>query len=475
MIHASSPVAVTSMPAPILRSLMRAVAPMVAILGFIGLIWLLPPRLGFVVYLGLCGWALLGPVQAIHALTLAWLGCTLNLDLFTLDGMAVALKMKWLILLSAAGTVGWHLARRPQPVPAMALFIFVFTGVSALTSMVTSFEPITSILKLAAFFVGATTVVLAFHLAKRDAARLEHWFMSLALAIVVASVPLLFAEVGYKWIFRGPTLFKGILIQPQEFAVFVAPLVAWLTGSLLTGGRYSRLAWALAPVLWLLLIVSGSRTGFGGAVGAIAVALLVALGFSARWRQDVGRIAARPQVVIVLLLLCGGALFNFDRLAAEAESFLHKRGESLVGEYELSRAMLVVPALDNFAQTPLIGHGFGVRSKQERYWVLSDVGGIPLSAPTEKGILYVAILEEVGLLGMILFLFLIVSVFRPIVMHSTFQYGCAGLAILLVNLGEANFFSFGGMGLYEWLIIAFAALCGPELVRAGRPDAAHRR
>ena len=69
-----------------------------------------------------------------------------------------------------------------------------------------------------------------------------------------------------------------------------------------------------------------------------------------------------------------------------------------------------------------------------------------MSYPTEKGIMYFAILEELGLIGFIIFMALLFS----IVLRSLNRniYGALlVLAVLASNITEATFVSFGGGGL----------------------------
>ena len=83
--------------------------------------------------------------------------------------------------------------------------------------------------------------------------------------------------------------------------------------------------------------------------------------------------------------------------------------------------------------------------------------GIPVSAPVEKGFLPTAILEEIGMLGTVLFLIFIAFLTNAVVEGSDIRWAGMYFGCLFVNVGEAVFFSVGGIGLLYWLLIGLSA------------------
>lgn len=79
----------------------------------------------------------------------------------------------------------------------------------------------------------------------------------------------------------------------------------------------------------------------------------------------------------------------------------------------MSRGFLIARMFSNIEEHPFVGIGFGVSSTPEEMNITYDpIFGAPLSAPVEKGVLPVAIIEEFGfflggsifaLLGLILY------------------------------------------------------------------------
>jgi hypothetical protein len=82
--------------------------------------------------------------------------------------------------------------------------------------------------------------------------------------------------------------------------------------------------------------------------------------------------------------------------------------------------------------------------------------GLPISAPVEKGFLPTAILEEVGIPGALGFLGLFLTLLYRVYRTGDQPWAAVLLTSIFVNLGEALFFSLGGLGLYFWIWIGLA-------------------
>jgi hypothetical protein len=123
-----------------------------------------------------------------------------------------------------------------------------------------------------------------------------------------------------------------------------------------------------------------------------------------------------------------------------------------------SRGAGVKEQLENFSKAPLTGYGFGVYP----FGVLGGEKsiarflGFPISAPAEKGFAFTAVLEEVGIIGGLLFYGLVVSMARRAAKSSRPEILAMFLGAILVNFGEAVIFSPGGIGLFMWLVIALS-------------------
>jgi len=111
-----------------------------------------------------------------------------------------------------------------------------------------------------------------------------------------------------------------------------------------------------------------------------------------------------------------------------------------------SRQVLIEMMWQNIVEQPWTGIGFGTSTDPAFVYR----AGL-LSAPTEKGIMPLALLEETGIIGTAFFTLLIVAILAYSV-ESNNVPGLMGFAgIIGVNLAEANFFSFGGQGGFFWI------------------------
>jgi hypothetical protein len=159
-----------------------------------------------------------------------------------------------------------------------------------------------------------------------------------------------------------------------------------------------------------------------------------------------------------------------------------------------SRRMLTDKSMANFREQPLIGIGFGVQSEPpyalvrstmesagpgvsaEEYfpdaygYARDPLFNIPLEGSSEKGTTPVAVLEEVGIIGFIFFLFMVGALFLPNLRATVgLAPGALMATALLINMGEAVFFSFGGAGVLIWLLFGLAYT---EAVHGTPPKAA---
>ena len=122
----------------------------------------------------------------------------------------------------------------------------------------------------------------------------------------------------------------------------------------------------------------------------------------------------------------------------------------------VSRGAGLADQWQNFRAHPFIGTGFGVNPGGGFVGSPVTVLGIPISAPVEKGFLPTAVLEEVGIPGALAFLVLVGALVRQAYRTGDLVWLAVLLTCLFVNLGEAVFFSMGGLGLLFWLWMGLA-------------------
>ena len=125
---------------------------------------------------------------------------------------------------------------------------------------------------------------------------------------------------------------------------------------------------------------------------------------------------------------------------------------------------------ENIEAQPWRGIGFGLASDPATMVVDRDpILDLPTGATIEKGVMPIAVLEELGAFGFIavmLWLWMLIS-------RAARGGGMTALAVfytaLLLNMGESVLFSPGGMGLLFLILIGWAASARHET----SPVAAH--
>ncbi len=128
----------------------------------------------------------------------------------------------------------------------------------------------------------------------------------------------------------------------------------------------------------------------------------------------------------------------------------------MVEAAEKSRGSLVDAMIENIGMRPLWGSGFGLASDLSTMNVEREpVTGLAIGAPVEKGVLFVAVVEEVGLIGAF-FVFL----WMWLLIHRSAKAGiiafCVMATALAINIGEAILFSPGGPGLLILIVLTWA-------------------
>jgi len=153
-------------------------------------------------------------------------------------------------------------------------------------------------------------------------------------------------------------------------------------------------------------------------------------------------------------------------LSEQINQFITKSGRSdasgLGEAYYESRGVLIDLMLENVASAPFRGIGFGIASHPRIMDIRRDpVLGLPIGASVEKGVMPLAVLEEVGVFGL-----LFVLLWLGMLLRRSARSGIAPftvvLTILYINLGESVFFSPGGMGMLCLILFGWAVTKGRE-------------
>jgi hypothetical protein len=413
-------------------------------------------------FLMIAVYALLGQGQAIRALALSWLFITLNSGLVPESINATVGRYAVLFAAFLSVTLRSSFVRFDRFVFFSAVLGLFFVLHSFLFSPI----PDVSILKALNWLFAILTLSLAWgalDLAARD--EVQQWLFGLLVVIALASLPfLLFPMIGYL---RNGSGFQGVLNHPQSFGPTMALLSAFALGRLLAKPQPS---WRLVALFFgclILVILSEARTAGVALVFSFTISLLfISIQRGRKIRAFAPALRSKRLGVVGALALI--AIIGLGpQLSDLLSNFISKSGKGqvigLFDAFDDSRGILISQMTENIENNLFTGVGFGIPSDPSLLVVSRDpIFGLPLGAPVEKGVLPIAVLEEVGLLGLFL-----VSIWIWILLRRAVINGLTSLMLvftaLLINIGEAVLFSPGGMGMLLLILLAFAA-SKPKLV-----------
>lgn len=417
-------------------------------------------------YAAIAGYSLCGRANVVQALGFVWLFTYLN------PGLAPSAThgptMKYVVFGTCFVSVIIRTYRssdllRPR---ALTLYTVALGTFFILHSFLFSQIADLSALKSASWMLAAVTLVATWAgLSFEERKQTERQLFGGLLAIGLLSVPLLFIDTGYLLNGYG---FQGVLAHPQVFGPVIALVAAWLTATALT--TRSPPAWLMGSlgICFIEIVASQARTAALSWIAAVAGVLVLARLVSPR-----GTLFPGTRSMKIQLLLVGAAItavLAAPVLFEGASRFVRKGSGATLSTVEAmseTRAGLVERMLPNIGKYPLTGIGFGIASD------LSDAGieldpltGLPLSAPVEKGVLPVAVMEELGILGVVAVGAWLLMIIRRAT-KARIPEMCVLLAVLISNLSEATLLSSGGNGLLLLIVLAWSATSErASLVRA---------
>lgn len=414
-------------------------------------------------YLILAGYALIGRAQAIQALVLSWLFTMLSPG-FAAEATTSSIG-RYAVLVSAATSVfvrsrtfrnsGIHVRSVTMNTMLLGLFLVVHS---------LFFSPIVdvSILKAVSWTLTMGTLVAAWlglSIDERD--RLSQQIFVGLIVLMLVSLPLLGLPVGRL---RNGTGFQGVLNHPQAFGPTMALLGAWAMSRMMEQKQPPWSMVALTGSCLVLVVLSEARTAglalvLGVGIAAITMSILAKYSI---YKVLPGLRSRRVYFIGIIVL--AGTLLAGPILADQIGYFLSKSGRSqgdgLIDAYRDSRGRKMDEMWDNIRITPWQGGGFGIASVPAEMEIGRDpILNLPVSAPVEKGVLPLAVLEEVGIVG-----FIAVAAWIWMLLRRSATGGIVPVTVtftaLLLNMGESTLFSSGGMGLLSLVLLGWALACG---------------
>lgn len=404
-------------------------------------------------------YATTGRAQAIQALAMSWLltmispGIAPDATLGSIGRYAVFFGAFLSVFVRSGLLYGQLKASK---------FVIATVGLGALFVIHAIFispMPDVSILKAISWLIVTATLFSAWAgLSFEDREKLFRYLYLGLVSIMLASLPLYVLPLGYL---RNGSGFQGILNHPQAFGPTMAILGAIAASKILSERKASWQYVGVFVLSFVLIMASEARTAGLAIVIGMCLAIAAVSAFGGRpIRSILPGLKSRRVWGMVAVALFFGAIFA-PQISENVGHYISKSGragsvENISDTYNDSRGVLILRMFVNIKEHPFTGIGFGIASDPESMVVERDpVFGLPVSAAVEKGVLPLAIVEELGIPGALL-----VATWMLWILRRAVVGGVTGVAVvltaLLINMGENVFFSPGGLGMLVLIGITWA-------------------
>jgi len=315
-----------------------------------------------------------------------------------------------------------------------------------------------SIMKAVAWIMTMFTLLTVWNgLNNKQRDELRRWLFIFFVLIAVSSLPFITVpSIGYL---RNGTGFQGIMNHPQAFGSFMTLLTSWALG-LLISQRHSPL-WLYLLVIGgiLLIVLTQSRVGIVALVLALFISMVLVNVLSGKTVSFIMPVLRSKRFAMISVTSMVVVALFYQQLGSTLTDYMLKNRDAsqfsnIFEIYQNSREKLYLPMLENISINPWTGIGFGIASDPYSMYVKRDqILELPISAPVEKGVIVLAILEEVGIPG---FLFVVIWVWM--LLRRAAINGVVSVIVLscmfLLNMVEMVLFSSGGLGLIFMILLS---------------------
>lgn len=309
-----------------------------------------------------------------------------------------------------------------------------------------------------------------------DIETLRHFFMGMSFVLIIGSIALIpFPAISYatslsyvlaesgveraEEVFRAlqadgmQTLFCGITSHSQALAPLLVCDLGWLLCDMLfVERRFDAMHLILILLGFPLLYMTRSRVAFFSS----AVMLVIVYFYAGKKVSLPGRIKARlahGMLAFIAMMVVGAVVLE---IRSDAISGWMRKTNNVQGDYRslgeaitASRMGVIEQNMYDFHRNPLLGSGFQVAERTA--YQVAQRGGFALSAPIEKGVLPAMVLGETGVVGAVVFGCFVLA-FLGICTRRRYYITITMLLVFFAtNMGEATFFSPGGVGGMQWM------------------------
>jgi hypothetical protein len=400
-------------------------------------------------YLIIAVYSLYGFVNIIKSLFIAWLFSISNSTIFNVAEFGT--ELRYVIIFFCAFSVLFNHAKGNLNLSFSRAekYILCIMSIVILHSVLFSYYISVSILKILVFTLVFIILIQSWkNINNVNKNYLEKWILLYLAIIIFSSIILNFTNNELSYIVNGYGM-QGIINQPQAFGLISAITICWLFVIISNNKMNVNIIYSIVFFSSLYcLYKSEARTGLFSILLSL---LLLFIDYLVKFKK----ISIRRLINTLLFLILLSALFALfqDNIYA----FIIKR-DNVININDIfisSRGVLISPMLVNIEEKILSGVGFGIPSNYNNETFINKTFlGIPISASVEKGVLPIAILEEVGIIFSSILIMLLIIIFQKI-KNQNFSIKFLFAVIIFSNLGEATFFSVGGMGLLLLIFVTW--------------------
>lgn len=399
-----------------------------------------------------------------------------------------------IIYRAAPLVIGMLLAASPKSRSVIKLplgMIFLYLGVAAISSA-SGWAPIISYLKILnfiIFFIGVWVGTQCFFGDIKNLYMLRVFFVSLCATVIIGSfIASRFPNIGYSLSVGitdsetaasiindiqgagGLALFSGIFNQSQVLGVVLSGMIAYLLcDMLLIERRISKFHVAIVMLALVETYMSRARVGLFSTCIALFMVFIKPfqeIQFAGQLKERI-RTAAQ---ILVILIISGCAVMEIRNHSITRWIYKSNDMETIeetkfIDAVVTSRLGLVEENMKDFRENKLLGKGFQVsRDLREKF---SNQGNtLVLTAPIEKGLLPLMILGETGIIGAVAFIVFLLHFYSECSKYRLTVSSIMLTVFLATNIGEATFFSTGGIGGLLWAFCIIGGYSLDLLVRA---------
>lgn len=258
---------------------------------------------------------------------------------------------------------------------------------------------------------------------------------------------------------RVVSLFKGMTWHSQSLGPLMSVFCVFLLGDMLFNIKtLDKLYCTMILVCPFLIYKTSSRTAMAVLICGVAVIILLFMNSRSirrTWKSKVMNVVVLAGAFMMLsVIILPGTREGIVRYALK-----YNKDENVkfsTEEMISTRQGLIDNAIYNWRKKPWTGNGFQVaeRMMYEKREGLSDY----LTAPIEKGVWVTAILEEGGIVGLILFCAFWIPAFFSLWAGRFYATAAMLLSFIIMNMAEFIILSMSGGGGFLWSIVFILAI-----------------